>query len=351
MKKAIFAMSILLFTSCELPFNLKDMGDKDMIKLCCEVVPGDTTVVDVDVLVPVGYHDRTPAKLESVVMTADGKEIVLSTAAEDDPDLEPGTLYVVEDFPYGSEICIKASAEGAEPVEARTVVPLSLDGFRLDMELTDMISSQVYGQEVKNIVKARLTLPEVAEGTRIGIEYIVRSRVDSCGVAKPEDVFLNALYDVCNFSSDGTLGTNADFLHLQQMGSGRYVWEGTDEYEFIFYYPMDSSSEWPDEQGNIITWSYDYDFCFRIFAFSEEYYRYYSRATNDFFELGMASPSYTYTNVKGGTGFLGAVNSIDTPWMDEKVFDGNDAICIQNNQIQPSPSLQVTEPRGRALCR
>ena len=72
--RGISYIFLLLLTSCELPFDLKTLGDRDMLKLYCEVVSGDTTVLDMDVLVPVGYHERTPVKVgpEDVVMTVDG---------------------------------------------------------------------------------------------------------------------------------------------------------------------------------------------------------------------------------------------------------------------------------------
>lgn len=329
MKRMILGIPVLLMTSCELPFDLREVADKDMIKLCCEVQSGDTTVVDIDVLVPVGDYQRIPSDLEEVVMTVDGNEVGLSVASENERNLEPGTLYVVEEFEYGSEICIKASAGGADPIEAKTTVPLSLEGSRMDMELTDMVGTQIYGEESRNIVRAKLVVPEADEAAKIGIQYIVKCETDSCGVALPEYTFVQAVYDVADFSSDDSLISNADFLHLQQIGnSNRYMWKGTNEYEFIFYHPVDYSDEWVDEQGNTVVWNGKYSFKFRIFAFSDEYYRYHSRATNEFFELGMASPSYTYTNVKGGTGFLGAVNVIDTPWMNERIFEGNDTVSI-----------------------
>ena len=140
MRNNILILVLLLLTSCELPFDLTKLGDRDMLKLYCEVVSGDTTVLDIDVLVPVGYHERTPAQIgaEDVVMTVDGREVEIKVAADDDPDLDPGTLYVRERFPAGSEICVKASVEGADPIEARTIMPLQLDDYRLQMQLTDL---------------------------------------------------------------------------------------------------------------------------------------------------------------------------------------------------------------------
>lgn len=331
MKNILKILSIFLVISCESTFDLQKLGDRNVIKIICEASPGDTTVVDVDVLVPVGDYERVPEKIgpEDIVMTVDGREVPLSVAAEDEANLKPGTFYVVEDFPYGSEICVKATAEGADPVEARTNVPLSLEGFSIDMELTDMVSYQLYGQEVKNIVKARLNIPEVAEGTRIGIRYIERSKVDSCGVVLYEDEYVESVYDVARFSSDGGLISNSDFLYLQRMDAeARYVWRGTDEYEFIFYHPLDSVDKWTDEEGNIVVWTTETSFYFSVYAFSEEFYQYHSRSTNEFFELGMASPSYTYTNVKGGTGYLGAYTSIETPMMDASIFEGTGKVSI-----------------------
>lgn len=321
--KNISFLFLLLLTSCELPFDLTKLGDKDMLKLYCEVVPGDTTVLDMDVLVPVGYHERTPVQVrpEDVVMTVDGKEVEIKSAADDDPNLDPGTLYVKENFPAGSQICVKACVDGADPIEARTIMPMPVDDYRIEMQLTDIVSSSYNGKDVRDIVRASLILPEVAEGTHVGIQYVVRDRVDSCGVTLYDNQSLQAVYDVTEFSSDGNLVAGVDFSNLTMMGNtGIYVWNATDEYEFMFRYLTDSVSEWMDEDGEIVTWSCDYHFKFRIFALSEEYYRYYSRTTNEFFELGMASPSYTYTNVYGGTGMLGAVVVAETPWMDDDIF-------------------------------
>lgn len=329
-----FSLIILyacLITSCEYPLDLQKLGDRNVIKVICKAVPGDTTILDVDVLVPLSDYERIPEKIspENIMLTVDGKEVAVSVAAEDDPRLKPGTFYVVEDFPYGSEICLKAESEGAASVEARTRVPLSLEGFRLDMELTDMVSSQLYGEQVRNIVKARLEIPEVAEGTKVGIRYVKRTKVDSCGVIIYEREYSEPVYDVSRFSSDGNLVSNSDFLYLQRMGSSPdYVWRGTDDYEFIFYHPVDSVTEWTDEEGNAIVWTTATSFYFSVYVFSEEYYRYHSRSTNEFFNLGMASPSYTYTNVKGGAGYLGAYVGIETPLMNESIFADTDKVSV-----------------------
>ena len=321
--RGISYIFLLLLTSCELPFDLKTLGDRDMLKLYCEVVSGDTTVLDMDVLVPVGYHERTPVKVgpEDVVMTVDGKEVEIRVAADDDPNLEPGTLYVRENFPAGSQMCIKASIEGADPIEAKTVMPLHLDDYRLEMQLTDIVSGSYNGDNVRDMVRARLILPEVAEGTHVGIQYVVRHKTDSCGVMLFDEQVLQAVYDVTEFSSDGNLVSGVDFSNLTRLGATlTYVWNATDEYEFLFRHLTDSVSEWKDENGETVTWSSDYHFKFRIFALSEEYYQYHSRTTNEFFELGMASPSYTYTNVHGGTGMFGAISVAETPWMDDDLF-------------------------------
>lgn len=329
MRNKILILFLLLLTSCELPFDLTKLGDRDMLKLYCEVVSGDTTVLDLDVLVPVGYHERTPSQVgaEDVVMTVDGKEVGIKVAADDDPNLDPGTLYVKERFPVGSEICVKACVEGADPIEAKTTMPLQLDDYRMEMQLTDIVSGSYYGNDVRDMVKARLILPEIAEGTYIGIQYVVSSKADSSGVTIYDDQYLQAVYDVTEFSSDGNLVSGVDFSNLTQMGNtGIYVWNGTDSYEFLFRHVTDSVSEWADENGEIVTWTYDYRFKFCIYALSEEYFQYYSRTTNDFFELGMASPSYTYTNVHGGTGMLGAISRTETPWMDDDLFGSDEAI-------------------------
>jgi hypothetical protein len=254
-----------------------------MLKLYCEVVSGDTTVLDMDVLVPVGYHERTPVKVgpEDIVMTVDGKEVEIRVAADDDPNLEPGTLYVRENFPAGSQMCIKASVEGADPIEAKTVMPLHLDDYRLEMQLTDIVSGSYNGDNVRDMVRARLILPEVAEGTHVGIQYVVRHKTDSCGVMLFDEQVLQAVYDVTEFSSDGNLVTGVDFSNLTRLGATlTYVWNATDEYEFLFRHLTDSVSEWKDENGETVTWSSDYHFKFRIFALSEEYYQYHSRTTN-----------------------------------------------------------------------
>lgn len=333
MRNKILILFLLLLTSCELPFDLTKLGDRDMLKLYCEVVSGDTTVLDIDVLVPVGYHERTPSQVgvEDVVMTVDGKEVEIKVAADDDPNLDPGTLYVRERFPAGSEICVKACVEGADPIEAKTIMPLQLDDYRMEMQLTDIVSGSYYGNDVRDMVKARLILPEIAEGMYVGVQYVLSCKADSSGVTIYDDQYLQAVYDVTEFSSDGNLVSGVDFSNLTQMGNtGIYVWNGTDSYEFLFRHVTDSVSEWADENGDIVTWTNDYHFKFNVFILSEEYFQYHSRTTNDFFELGMASPSYTYTNVYGGTGMLGAVSKTETPWMDDDLFGSEEAVSKED---------------------
>lgn len=333
MKRNLIYFLLLLLTSCELPFDLKEIGDRSILKLYCNASSGDTVVVDVDVLVPVGYHDRTPAEVgaEDVMMTVDGERVEIRTAAADDPNLEPGTMFVLEEFPSGAEICISASVEGVEPIEAKTRMPSSLDGCRLELELTDIVTASYDGEKVRNIVRARLELPEDLRGCHLGVQYMVNMRRDSCGVRIEEGEFVQQVYDVKGFSSDGNFISNPDFWHLRNMGyTYIYVWEGTDDYELLFNHYRDNVSEWENEDGTLESWSTDYSFKLVLYAMSEEYYQYHSRTTNRFFELGMASPSYTYTNVKGGTGLLGAVHSIETPWIDDHIFSESDNYMIDS---------------------
>ena len=165
----------------------------------------------------------------------------------------------------------------------------------------------------------------------MGVQYLLSSRADSAGVTVSDEQYLQAVYDITEFSSDGNLVSGVDFSNLTQMGnSGIYVWNGTDSYEFLFRHVTDNVSEWADENGEIVTWTNDYHFKFNVFILSEEYFQYHSRTTNDFFELGMASPSYTYTNVYGGTGMLGAISRAETPWMDDDVFGSDKAISRED---------------------
>lgn len=322
----------LLVTSCELPLDLREIGDEDMLKLECLVTPGDTTVLNLDVLVPVGYHERIPSEVSSddIIMTIDGKVAELIPAKEGDRGQKSGTFYVVEDIPHGAEVCINASVEGMEPIEARTVVPPSLDGGYMNLELTDITSGEYFGEPVRNIVKGRLELPERLKGCRIGIGYTLRNVVDSCGVKVNEETWASRVYDVKNITSDGNVASGSDFDNLQPLSyGGPYVWKGTDEYEFMFVHAWDSVSEFEDEYGNMHKWSYDYSFRFEIYVFSEECYRYYSRTTSRFFELGLASPSYTYTNVHGGTGLLGAVVVAETPWYDDSSIIPDETMVLE----------------------
>ncbi len=333
MKRITYIFLLFLFTSCELPFDLKDLGDRSVLKLYCEVSSGDTTVVDIDVLVPVGDHERTPVKVkpEDVMMTVDGEVVEIREAASDDPGLDPGTLFVVEEFPEGSEICLTASSEGTDPIVARTNMPKSLSGSLIKLELTDLPGNSYEGVEERNVVRARLELPDEMKGCHIGIQYLLKSRTDSCGVTVwDEEYIVQSVYDVTEFTSDGNFVSNPDFWHLRRMGGTYiYVWDGTDDYEFIFYHRWDSVSEWENEEGATETWTYDSHFKLRLYAFSEEYFQYHSRTANDFFELGMASPSYTYTNVKGGTGLLGAFRCVETPWLDDSFIDPDEIVEIR----------------------
>ena len=119
-----------------------------------------------------------------------------------------------------------------------------------------------------------------------------------------------------NITSDGNVASGSDFDNLQPLSyGGPYVWKGTDEYEFMFVHAWDSASEYEDEYGNMQEWSYDYSFRFEIYVFSEECYQYYS--------------PYTYTNVHGGTGLLGAVVVAETPWYDDSSIIPDETMVLE----------------------
>lgn len=308
MKRFIILISILLhFVSCETPYDLDQLADNDIIVLDCIMIPGDTTFVNARAAIPVGdYGERTPVSDIDVTLSLDGEEI--PAQVEDRP-------YFVVDLEPGQKVGIKAEAAGVDPVYSEVVVPRSSFGNRFETVGRDDDMFDIIELKPGNGVQEGEYLG-VETSSEITIEYYSDSQLDSV-VTFPAVSYL--MPGVEAGTVDDSLFGDPDKIFLpsvlirghsvymiSDIGNGRKFRVPNDRVTELEYCNPETGVKYKVISTQKVS--------VRFWAISEEVYKYVVKYGNSFSEMGLTSPSYVYTNIRGGAGIFGVAVPDPSGW-------------------------------------
>ena len=307
MKRFVFAliMSALALQGCETRFELKGMSENPKIYVYGIAGMSDTTAIRVCKTVPLtGVTDPADSReVSSIELTVDGKVVTLSKADADTPGVPKGYLWTTEDIPGGSEVVLKASADGAEDVSSVFYMPEEIPAFEViytsapafkftfkdDGSTEDCYAIMVYGECTR-----------VKDG-----ETTVNIR--ACDPYEPDEDF--------------GMETRTDYLDVDMNDGTARLWPDT---EFNGQEVSLSLEVWTYFDG-IHNSKYDEvkeRYKAVIYRLSPEFFK-YAEAQNHLdnnllAEIGLAPASFAYTNVNGGLGLFAGVSVAETEWFEYK---------------------------------
>ncbi len=319
--------------SCRYTFDLTGLSDKGKIYMMC--IPGgsDTTIFELKSTVPLTDAGTKPVPVENatVSFSVNGTPENLLLSDGSDPRIPEGSFYTLKKFSAGEILDFSASAEGLGDISTETVVPDRFPDVLTEIGLETEYNS--FGQY--DALALKVSFRDDPSGKDFygimvqGQVYYVRN-FDTGQEDFPAE-------DYCYFPyvfTDDTMDMSSEKpeLRINYTGGNRLNEDSSDPEMLLF---NDGSFN-----GRIMELSVNTNYIqdcrytmntgtvecrsryrFILFKLSPEFYdsikAWYNRSYGlPYVEYAMSSPSFVYTNIRGGLGFFGAVNVSVSEWMD-----------------------------------
>ena len=242
-------------------------------------------------------------EVSSIELTVDGKAVTLTKADADTPGVPKGYWWTAEDIPGGSEVVLRASADGAEDVSSVFHMPEEMPAFEViytsapafkftfkdDGSTEDCYAIMVYGECTR-----------VKDG-----EATVYVR--ACDPYEPDEDFgMETRKDYLDVDiNDGTARpwSDAEF-NGQEVSLSLEVWT---------YFDGIHNSKYDEvkERYKAV-----------IYRLSPEFFKFAEAQNhldnNMLAEIGLAPASFAYTNITNGLGLFAGVAVAETEWFEYK---------------------------------
>lgn len=320
-------------SSCRYTFDLTGLSDKGKIYMVC--IPGgsDTTIFELKYTVPLAGSGAKPASVENaaVSFSVNGSPEKLLLSDGSDPRIPEGSFYTLRKFSAGDVLDLSASAEGIDDISAETVVPDRFPDVQTEIGLETEYNS--FGQYDALALKVSFRDDPASEdfyGIMVqGQVYYVRN-FDTAQEDFPAADYCYFPYVFTDDTQD--ISSEKPELRVNYTGGNRLNEDSSDPEMLLF---NDGSFNGRIVEMSVnINYSQDFRYTmntgtvecrsryrFILFKLSPEFYdsikAWYNRSYNlPYVEYVMSSPSFVYTNIRGGLGFFGAVNVSVSEWMD-----------------------------------
>ena len=353
MKKTIITAvaALLALCSCEKQFDFHPEKYSNMIRLECVALGGaDTLFIYPQLCVPA--HTKRSADeslhLKSLTVSVDGaahqpeykewkeyQETVrwdneTGMAYFDTVEVTRSLWYVPEHIREGSQLEVRASAEGTDDIYAQTTVPVQP---KLVVKIDKKEDKE---KSYSQYIKFSIPTEDIKDGyygiqVRTQESYIIEFSPE----AKEEGE--TDIHDVREYSQSPS-DWNEDESAFEDIESGNNPTIGFDGRRLVGYdgimrlYTAEELLQSPDVYAYA---NYNYDmqgdwyvlrerhesrYQLVVYKLSAELYRYakaYNLMKRDTLaELGLSPVNFTYTNVSGGAGYFGALSVWESEWFE-----------------------------------
>lgn len=335
----ITAAALLLLSSCEEKFS-PDFANKDtMIQILSFPSSLDTTVFKIQaatsVLKDTSYHDMSKAQVK---VTVAGKECEVKYNLHETADLPERSFYMVRHIEPGEEVKVSVSHPSAASVSSSTTMPSRLNLGHITPSVEPDSSSMLFripveGLESEDFIGVSLVrYSEYIQRYHPGYydEELDEWCYDYDTVETDTTYSATGLYP--RSVSDDSLFSELEPGFVTLGFNGRYFdtgwWDedgtypltimrvkdkdGSAAIEFRTDYSYEGESFYYSKEGMLMSYSkHSCQYKVLVYHMSPESYRYaksmYDRSHNDLAYVGLAPATFTYTNVAGGLGTVGAI--------------------------------------------
>lgn len=316
------AVMLSAAVSCTYDITLDGLDREGKLYLVC--IPGgsDTTVFSLKTTYPVSGGSRVSVdvKTADVKLSSENRTVQLLRSDGTVPGIAEGMFYTLEKFLAGETLEMEASLNGIPPVSARTVIPAAFPRF--DVMIAPV---QLSGKDsgVKEGLSFRVTFDDSEDSRYYGMQ--VMSRIPSPDEA---DGYYEYYKSPFYMDENSVFSNLTPMLTISYMGASRLgtfseapmvLWDGNIEENIRRELVLEFLDNDSVLDGDIRK----SEFKVIMYRLSPEFYRFakacFVTDNNSLVNMGLASPSFTYTNVSGGMGIFGAVSMSETEWLEYSV--------------------------------
>lgn len=306
MRKVLMTFAVLMtITGCRFSFEIEETGLEKEICIRSMICADSTATILMHKAVPITDVARTDTAMITPVLTlkCNGQEVgTASSGAENG-----GRRFRADAFKAGDKLELTAGAEGMETVMASTVVPGYFTGYEIgEFEITSGLVDKY------RIVISYEDDPETDDFYGVSVEQT--ALIQHPDWEEPIEESFH-LYPGEGYS-EMTLDPGAYSPTVGEIeGQTVFIWKDEDE----------------DEEGSYevrFQGSYAHTYCVEIrtrfcfYKLSEELYKTlkadFEAGYNPLFYIGLATPSFTYSNIRGGIGYFGAYSKTWSDWIIQK---------------------------------
>ena len=297
MRKLLYIISsAFALASCEVEFSLENMDVKPKLYVESIVGVSDTTIIRVQRTVAVNEsiaHEDLYIKTD-VRMKINGNDVPLKCSDGTDGTVPNGGWWTVEQIGAGDVVELTASAEGLDPVSARTEVPSAPPAFTVD-DRGDNAYTFRFQDDAATADHYALLIMTESRKTMDDESVFMCNRVQSWDTDFTETYFYHGtrhrnviLYDDKPFN-----GREAALFYKAITDEVPYY----KELEYVFYRQHFYLLRMSDDMHNWLMTRYRMD-------------------NDNFSGMGLASPIFSYSNIEMGAGIFASASysKITTDW-------------------------------------
>jgi len=293
MKKILIIFGVILtITSCRYSFEIEKIGLETELCVRSMVCADSTVNILLHKAVPITDIEKMDTSIISPILTlkCNGEEVETVMYIADNG----GRKFTADAFTAGDKLEIVASAEGVETIMASTIVPDEFPPYEID---TIEILSYGYENEFNTVIHYQDN-PDTQDYYGVCVELLMKFDDPSWPEALWQTVTVNpgSGYDEINIDPNIYSPTIGKIENKNV-----FIWkdiEADGKYEVRFKSSFTSP--------NII----ETRARFYLYKLSEELYKTmkadFEASCNPLFYLGLATPSFTYSNINKGLGYFGA---------------------------------------------
>ncbi|HEY9542625.1 DUF4249 domain-containing protein [Prevotella sp.] len=307
----VVAVAALVLTSCRDHFNVDTLHYATKLVVYCTPTAGDTTLIRVTSSLPVGAKRNNPPVNDATI------EYLINDRPQPVENLGGGTYRVIARQTAGDEISLGVRAEGFAPVSSSTTIPTGVSVGHIECEPIRIYDS--YDQETRPELQIRATFTDPADSHDyyavriINLQRKVENRWHGADWGYYDEVELD-VYDhpEVHLDSEPVLRrlTTVDY---------DFGFDDTPYQHMLLFDDQLINGQTYTLRLNLPTYADPMKYAVELFHVTPEYFRFLRSISdadnNDMARVGLAVISPTYSNVKGGIGYVGGYNRQVTSWI------------------------------------
>lgn len=313
MKKIYILLLLLLaLTGCKYSFDLDYQNVQPMVAIRSYICADSLVTIDINKVVPLAKLATTDSTLTNphYSLMCNGAEVAYD-------ELQPGISKLslrTGAFKSGDRIELVFGSDDTETAVASTIIPGSFPEYELKLGKgsnaernlrisykDDPDTDDWYGAIVKW---------KGIQGQYAGVDELQYVEVTDQDIVPPSG------YNDMQIEPESYSPIILDFN-----GYYLYVWRDSDEEDNEYDLSFNYRAQW----DGYVTEVKETEIQCSLFKLSEEMYRYmfaqFDSWNNPFADSGMSSPSFTYSNVRNGAGYLCSYSVVHSEWIKDNLFE------------------------------